>query len=471
MKFTETGGHKFASSYDEWYQNAAANAKEKKNQALGDAATNLQKANAAAEAQYNQGKVTYGKKAEQLAEMGLTGSGYSDYLEGKNFAQRNAAKIAAQSEYNLAERTAKDTYSSTMETLEKGYLDYSTGQDAIKMQMLDIAKAGTYRDEELPTVAKGLGYNGKMDPSDPTWKIILDANATARHNYSSENANEYNSTIKKEDGSLNHKVEDIESAVTGGIITEAAGNQIKQNNVNTLVEDIATSIFDASKIAFENLVKTTRETIGREVQNGTISKDDAAKINSLFTNTVVKADNVYFNNNGWSLTDSWIFWEDGHKDFRPGDNFSLAYKTDSGEEKKLRIQVSRQWDADSDSFKEAFKEAANSLPTENGSIFGYGGKVYMTLNTGNGAVKYLELEDRDTVWIGNYPETEVREKTGKKNGMNTLYKLVYGNKKNMRDALSSITAKPATKPSTPADGDGSGENNNENNNENTSAGA
>lgn len=454
MKTTETGGHKFASSYDEWYQNAKVNAETKKNQALDDAAANLQKANAAAEAQYNQGKVTYGKKAEQLAEMGLTGSGYSDYLEGKNFAQRNAAKIAAQSEYNLAERTAKDTYSSTMETLEKGYLDYSTGQDAIKMQMLDIAKAGTYRDEELPTVAKGLGYNGVMDPKDLTWKTILDANATARHNYSSENANEYNSTIKKEDGSLNHKVEDIESAVTGGIITEAAGNQIKQNNVNTLVEDIATSIFDASGIAFENLVKTTGEKIGREVQNGTISQDDADKINSLFTSTVVKANNVYFNNNGWSLTDSWIFWEDGHKDFRPGDNFSLAYKTDSGEEKKLRIQVSRHVD------EEFFGEAASNLPIENGSIFGYGGKVYMKLITGD-AVKYLELEDRDTLWVGNGAEKEVREKTGKKKGMNTLYKLVYGNKKNMRDALSSI------KPATPAGGDGSGENNNEN----TSAGA
>lgn len=464
MKFTETGGHKFASSYDEWYQNAAENAKEKKNQALGDAAANLQKANAAAEAQYNQGKVTYGKKAEQLAEMGLTGSGYSDYLEGKNFAQRNAAKIAAQSEYNLAERTAKDTYSSTIETLDKGYLDYSTGQDAIKKVLLDLAKEGVYRDEELPTVAKGLGYNGVMDQSDPTWKTILDANATARHNYSSENANEYNSTIKKEDGSLNHKVEDIESAVTGGIITEAAGNQIKQNNVNALVEDIATSIFDASKIAFGNLVKTTGEKIDREVQNGTISQDDADKINNLFKNTVVKADNVYFNNNGGigflDTVESWGWdWNIMRKDFRPGDNFSLAYKTDSGEEKKLRIQVSRHRDAN-------FFAGATNLPTENGSIFGYGGKVYMTLNTGD-AVKYLELEDRGAFGAGNKAEKEVSEKTGKKNGMNTLYKLVYGNTTNMRAALSSIPAKPATQPSTPAGGDGSGENNNEN----TSAGA
>lgn len=69
-----------------------------------------------AEADYAKGKATYGQKAETLAQRGLTGSGYGDYLTGASFAAMQNAKVAA-----------ADTKALTDAEMARGYGEYLTG--------------------------------------------------------------------------------------------------------------------------------------------------------------------------------------------------------------------------------------------------------------------------------------------------------------------------------------------------------
>lgn len=63
---------------------------------------------------YRQMLATYGANAEKLAGMGLTGSGYSDYLSGKAYATSRAEAQNANKEADAAIRSAESSYSQAL---------------------------------------------------------------------------------------------------------------------------------------------------------------------------------------------------------------------------------------------------------------------------------------------------------------------------------------------------------------------
>jgi hypothetical protein len=116
---------------------AIANAELAKQQAIVDAATS-----------YEKNKASYGAKADQLASMGLTGSGYSDYLDSKAYAAyrsdvQAANKLAqdattyAQNEYNKAVLGINDEKA----TYEQGLIDLSSNN---YLQMKDELRANAF---------------------------------------------------------------------------------------------------------------------------------------------------------------------------------------------------------------------------------------------------------------------------------------------------------------------------------------
>ena len=63
---------------------------------------------------YRQMLASYGANAEKLAGMGLTGSGYSDYLSGKAYATSRAEAQNANKEADAAIRSAESSYSQAL---------------------------------------------------------------------------------------------------------------------------------------------------------------------------------------------------------------------------------------------------------------------------------------------------------------------------------------------------------------------
>jgi len=57
---------------------------------------------------YDHNQSSYGAKAERIAQMGLTGSGYSDYLDSQAYAQYQGGVASANSDANKASRDAAD---------------------------------------------------------------------------------------------------------------------------------------------------------------------------------------------------------------------------------------------------------------------------------------------------------------------------------------------------------------------------
>lgn len=62
-----------------------------------------------ARSSYEQNKASYGANAEAMGSMGLTGSGYSDYLNSKAYAQQRAETQAATAQADASKREARYT--------------------------------------------------------------------------------------------------------------------------------------------------------------------------------------------------------------------------------------------------------------------------------------------------------------------------------------------------------------------------
>lgn len=143
------------------------NAELAKDKAVVDASTARKKASA-----------TYGNNAEALRRMGLTGSGYSEYLEGKAYALERGDVQAANAAELLAKRQADEGYLDTITqgtaaasqlvteaenalTSGKLQLESQLKEDEDKtasnyLKLLDAANTGNYTEEAIRAAAAVL---------------------------------------------------------------------------------------------------------------------------------------------------------------------------------------------------------------------------------------------------------------------------------------------------------------------------
>ncbi len=119
---------KVPASYEEYYEQQKKLLDERKAQADKEAEVAKQKAAVDAQASYAQNKASYGANAEQLAQMGLTGSGYSDYINAQAYAQKRADVQQANATEQAAKVQNRATYEDALSELNANKLQYDMQQ-------------------------------------------------------------------------------------------------------------------------------------------------------------------------------------------------------------------------------------------------------------------------------------------------------------------------------------------------------
>lgn len=115
--------------YEDYYNSLKTNAEDSYTQALKNAELNRQKAVLEAGNQYNSSRAISGANAQALSSMGLTGSGYSAYLDSQAYAQKQGAINSAYQREQDAVNQAQAIKDSAYVTAEGLYTDYLLQQE------------------------------------------------------------------------------------------------------------------------------------------------------------------------------------------------------------------------------------------------------------------------------------------------------------------------------------------------------
>lgn len=150
---------------------------EQKQAALQNAETARQRSIVDARSSYEQNKATYGANAEALAAMGLSGSGYGDYINSQAYAQQRAdtqnanvvaevARMTAESEANQNKLSAEMSYAENISQTDAALAQYKQQQadkkDSNYVSLLDLANKGNYTKEQLAQLGAQYGLSDEQ---------------------------------------------------------------------------------------------------------------------------------------------------------------------------------------------------------------------------------------------------------------------------------------------------------------------
>lgn len=156
-------------------------AESEKAAALEAADKEYQRASVDANAAYQRNLATYGAKAEALDRMGLSGSGYSDYLQGNAYSalrndiglatsEKNAAEQAAIKGYTNAIREADIYMNEKQMELNAANAEYTEAQrqendakkQALKSELMTMAQNGVSAEDLQDYInASGVSFTGE----------------------------------------------------------------------------------------------------------------------------------------------------------------------------------------------------------------------------------------------------------------------------------------------------------------------
>ena len=200
---------------EEQKQNSLNQAELQRLQAQAQAEQERQKGVIEARSSYAQNKATYGTNAETLAGMGLTDSGYSDYIDSQAYAAQRAetqgvnaqAEQAKQNAQNISDASkleieqnasqnklnAEASYAENMAQNDAALAQYQQKKEeerkAAYSELLSYANNGTYDSEQL----KNLG--SKYNLSDDDIKNLENAATQYKNNKYKENYANANDNI------------------------------------------------------------------------------------------------------------------------------------------------------------------------------------------------------------------------------------------------------------------------------------
>lgn len=152
-------------TYEQYIAEQKAREEEKRQAALKEAEIYKERAAADAQASYMQNMSTYGVNAETMAQMGLTGGGYSDYLNAQAYAQKRSDMQAADRNKLAMEQRAETTYADGIAALNKDYFTYQetqktnkqTGYNTLLGYAMDAESGLT--EETIRAMAKNVGLS------------------------------------------------------------------------------------------------------------------------------------------------------------------------------------------------------------------------------------------------------------------------------------------------------------------------
>ena len=151
-------------TYEEYLEQQRELLNQRKAEADRQAEAAKERAAVDAQASYAQNMATYGTNAENMAQMGLQGGGYSDYLNAQAYAQKRADVQQA----NVTEQAAKAqntaTYEDALSEINKSDIEYQEKQRekaaALKQSALDAINQGSLNESNIGSYLdslKGLG--------------------------------------------------------------------------------------------------------------------------------------------------------------------------------------------------------------------------------------------------------------------------------------------------------------------------
>lgn len=316
---------------------------EQKQAALESAETARERSIADARSSYEQNKATYGANAEALASMGLSGSGYSDYINAQAYAQQRgdvqnanavaaAERTAAESEAAQKKLSAEMSYSEniakTDEALVKYKQEQSDKKDSYYANLLNFANNGTYTADQLAQLGAQYGLNDeqlatlqnaanqyKTDKNNAYYTDLLSyANNGA---YSADQLSQLGSTygldetqIKSLTDAANKYTADKQAANYNQLASNFAGSvdylesaknngDISESQYGQLVELYQKTNYEQYSTDVTSGVADTAA-IDRAFKNGEISQSQYNTLKSEWNKNVDTSD-TFFNYNGSAL--------------------------------------------------------------------------------------------------------------------------------------------------------------------------
>lgn len=105
-----------------------------------------------ADSAYRQSQAGYGATAEAIGDMGLTGSGYGEYINGKAYSQMRSDVQAANAAYDASKSNAESEYYNNL-------MAHQASKDSTFAEVLAGASSGAYTHEQIDLIAKMFGFS------------------------------------------------------------------------------------------------------------------------------------------------------------------------------------------------------------------------------------------------------------------------------------------------------------------------
>ena len=186
-----------------------------------------------ARSSYEQNKATYGANAEQLAAMGLSGSGYSDYLNQQAYATQRAETQGANAQAESNRLQAELSYTENMMNLEQDKMEYNEQKQAEKEAMFDTlydaAISGAYSSEQLKIIGEGKGF------TEEEIKTLTDAANKYRATYLNEFYRTESNNILSQGSDYNTTY--LENALSNGDIDQETYDKLMKDYTDIVAEE------------------------------------------------------------------------------------------------------------------------------------------------------------------------------------------------------------------------------------------
>lgn len=392
--------------YKEQLDKLNAQIEQNKQNALQQAESERERAVIDARSSYEQNKATYGANAEQLAAMGLSGSGYSDYLNQQAYAtqraetqnanaQAEATKLAAEQQANSDKLNAELSYAENMQVNAEKLAQYqqqkaeeAKAEEEQKKQyyaaLLTSANTGEYTSEQIASLGAQYGldeaqisqlqaaadkyksdqqslsytealqmisdYGADLDVS--YLETLLNTGSVSQEQYDQLMA-QYSKELIESGDLANEDTDKIDDLHQSGQISEEDYNKQKEQWNSQI--DTSDTFFNSGSMSASEAKKQLDKILNNEWTSEENKKALQKTYDSLYK--IVQNDVKFNNDGGW-----WIFGSTDMGDV--GNNFSLI--DDSGF--KYRIE----------SGGKVTDSAITSIARDvaDGSIFGLRGQIY-----------------------------------------------------------------------------------------------
>lgn len=148
-------------TFEEYLASIKTNADTQYNSAVSSAETERQRAVVDARNNYDQSRSAYGSNAAALSAMGLTGSGFSGYLDSKAYAQMQGDVNAAARNKQLAVNNAETIKANSYAQADAMRMDYLNQKETNKNNMYQsiLSNIDAYTPEQITALAQQYGFS------------------------------------------------------------------------------------------------------------------------------------------------------------------------------------------------------------------------------------------------------------------------------------------------------------------------